>query len=325
MLKVKLKFVDFWSNQNHENSFMFSLLSERFEVVLSETPDYVLYSVNGFEHLKYDCIRIFFAFEQCSPDFDIADYAVGYDYLQFSDRYFRMPLYAFSYSVKELNEIEESNQKIDYNLVQNRKFCSYLSSNKKAASKRDFFFNQLSKANSVDSGGSLDNNMGFRVKDKFEFIKNYNFNIAFENGNYEGYVTEKIADAFKGLTIPIYSGDPLINNDFYEESFINIDRFESIESAIEYIMDFSIDKKNITKMLNSKKFKPHVFYYRENLFAFLSNIYSQELEKAKRRPETYFSRLKIRNLRVVDVIFYSQYRRLVNLKIIFRNLTKNII
>lgn len=35
---------------------------------------------------KYDCIKIFFTGEEQSPDFNIADYAVGYDDIRFGDR-----------------------------------------------------------------------------------------------------------------------------------------------------------------------------------------------------------------------------------------------
>lgn len=322
MKAINIKFADFWSDQNHTQSFMYKLLSEKFDINLTSDPDYVIYSVFGYDHINFDCVRIFFTGEQCAPDFDIADYAIGFDCLKYDDRYFRIPLYALYYSTEELHEIESLSKIINISLVESRKFCSYLSSNKKPQSNRDNFFLELSKFKFVESGGSVNNNLGYKVSSKIEFIRNFNFNIAFENGNYKGYVTEKIVDAFKANTIPIYSGDPFVSDDFYESSFINVDKFESTKSAIEYINQFSNDAALILKTIKSNKFKPHVFEYRRDLFEFLSKIFEQDLISSKRRPSTYYSKIKTRNLKISDIIFYSNYRRLIQLKRLFMNLIK---
>lgn len=55
------------------------MLKERFEVVQCEDPDYIIYSGFGYEHLHYDCIRIFFTGECQTPDFNECDYAIGVD------------------------------------------------------------------------------------------------------------------------------------------------------------------------------------------------------------------------------------------------------
>ncbi len=59
----------------------------------------------------------------------------------------------------------------------------------------------------VNSGGKTFNNIGGPINDKIKIFSNHNFNIAFENSSYPGYVTEKITDAFIANTIPIYWGD----------------------------------------------------------------------------------------------------------------------
>ncbi len=61
---------------------------------------------------------------------------------------------------------------------------------------RNNFFLKISKYKKVDSGGLALNNIGYIVKNKLEFIKDYKFTIAFENSSYSGYTTEKITDAF---------------------------------------------------------------------------------------------------------------------------------
>ena len=142
MKKIKLKFVDFWSDQNNKESNFYKLLSLRFEIEISDNPEFIIYSVFGYDHIKYDCVRIFFTGEQVSPDFDIADYAIGFDYIDFGDRYIRFPLFALNYSPRELERIESFyNNTIDQYL--NREFCSFVYSNSKATSPRDGFFHLL--------------------------------------------------------------------------------------------------------------------------------------------------------------------------------------
>ena len=41
---------------------------------------------------------------------------------------------------------------------------------------------------------------------KLQTLRNYNFVIAFENSDYPGYITEKVIDAFKAGTVPLYWG-----------------------------------------------------------------------------------------------------------------------
>lgn len=42
---------------------------------------------------------------------------------------------------------------------------------------------------------------------KNRWLKNYKFNICFENGSSPGYITEKLFQAYAGGCIPIYWGD----------------------------------------------------------------------------------------------------------------------
>lgn len=65
--------------------------------------------------------------------------------------------------------------------------------------------NRISK---VDSGGQAFNNIGGPVVDKGEFLRNYRFNICYENCISSGYCTEKLFQAYLNDCIPIYNGDP---------------------------------------------------------------------------------------------------------------------
>ena len=87
MEKLKVNFVDFWSGFDKVNNDFYRILSEKYEIEISDKPDYLFYSVFGYEHTKYDCVRIFFTGECIVPDFNICDYAIGFDNITFGDRY----------------------------------------------------------------------------------------------------------------------------------------------------------------------------------------------------------------------------------------------
>lgn len=94
--QIWLKCVDFWEGFNAEEKFLIKLLKEKYDIVWSNSSDYLIVSSNGMkrEHLNYDHIKIF-SREREVPDFNLYDYAIGFDFIDFGDRYFRMPLYFF--------------------------------------------------------------------------------------------------------------------------------------------------------------------------------------------------------------------------------------
>jgi hypothetical protein len=81
-------------------------------------------------------------------------------------------------------------------------------------------------------------------------IKSYSqckFIFALENSKGDGYVTEKIVNAFVSGAIPIYWGSSNINELFNKDAFINIDDFKNIDECVDYIINMSED--DIYKML----------------------------------------------------------------------------
>ena len=95
MKKIKIKFVDFNVGLGFklDDNEIVNSLSKYYDVEICDDPDYIFYSVFGLDHLKYDCIRIFYTGECYTPDFNECDYAMGYDRLSFGDRYLRLALY----------------------------------------------------------------------------------------------------------------------------------------------------------------------------------------------------------------------------------------
>lgn len=78
-----------------------------------------------------------------------------------------------------------------------------------------------------------------------ELIKKYsdfNFVFAMENKIEKGYVTEKIINAFESGAIPIYWGDSLVDTLFNPNTFINVNKFKSLNECAEYIKNLSKEK-----------------------------------------------------------------------------------
>lgn len=204
---IKINVVDWW-DQDFSKNYFIKFLSKKYNVIQSDNPDFLLCSVFGNQHLKYDCVKIFFTGENFIPNFNLYDYAIGFDPIDFLDRYLRFPLFLTN---GNLDLAMQKHIFHDENKLLKRGFCSFVVSNGRANKVRGDFFRALSKKYFVASGGRYKNNIGTPVDDKMKFIRKYKFNIAFENSSSPGYVTEKIIEALAARTVPIYWGDPLLN------------------------------------------------------------------------------------------------------------------
>jgi len=301
MKVIKIKFVDFYTGFVPDNFLFYTLLSEMYDVVLSDTPDYVFFSVFGNEHLKYDCVKIFYTGENQSPDFNVCDYAIGFDYLQYGNRYLRLPCYYMNFAVFDLMRRKSDFSPDD--LATKTGFCSFVYSNNYASPERKQIFDLLSAYKPVASGGRFLNNVGGAVRDKLAFQKSYKFAIAFENSSSPGYTTEKLIHAFASQTIPIYWGDPTVDKWFNTDSFINCHDFRSFEEVVERVKALDNDERAYLRMLQTPALCDMENDYAatvKNLKSFLTNIMEQPLEKAKRYNREYWGRKYINRQRELN-------------------------
>lgn len=234
MKDIRIEFVDFWPDLMKTNNYFYNLLSEYYNVIIDGVnPDLVFYSCFGYDHLKYNCKRIFFTGENKKPDYLACDFAFSFSF-NAKKNHFRLPLYLFYIDDhKMINKLENLQTKEIYQQIWAKKtrFCCMIVSNPRA-SKRIEFFHKLSKIKKVDSGGKVLNNVGGRVKDKMEFINDYKFVFSFENESQEGYTTEKIVEPIFKDCIPIYWGNKKVHKDFNVGRFINYHDFNSEEELI---------------------------------------------------------------------------------------------
>lgn len=282
MKTIKLNFVDFFEGFNKFDNQFVELLKQRFNVVVSDDPDYIIYSGFGFNHLKFKGVRVFFTGECITPNFNECDYAIAFDRLNFGDRYLRVPLYnIFQYKPEYDALLNRSTFTVD-DLKSKKGFCSFVVSNCFADDVRAIFFDKLNAYKQISSGGRFRNNIGGAVVDKKAFQAEHKFTIAFENTSYDGYCTEKIMEAFAAGSIPIYWGDPNVVKDFNPESFINAHDFNHFDEVVERVMEIDQNDDLYLKIRNAN---PLLRDTTDNgLAEFLYHIIDQDYDKAFRRP-----------------------------------------
>lgn len=84
---------------------------------------------------------------------------------------------------------------------------------------------------------------GDYVSRKTEILKPYNFNLCFENTNFDYYCTEKIWDSIRCYCLPIYFGQGnKIYEDFPKNSFIDYSEFNNAQELFNYIDSMSVQE-----------------------------------------------------------------------------------
>lgn len=294
----KVAFMNFWPTFDAEENFLVNPLKKLYkvQVVKPQEADYVFCSVQGKDHffVADDKIKIQFTLENICPDFNACDYAIGFEFLKYGDRYYRLPGYMTNDYISDVEKAEAKHLlPSDFSVAKEKtKFCSYTISNGNRAS-ADFLklVDLLEKYKRVDSGGRWHNNIGGPVSDKLAFDCEHKFTIVFENSSHPGYTTEKLIQAFAAKTVPIYWGDPTISDYFNTKAFINIRDYNSISEVVDEIIKIDNNDELFMSYLKQPIYKdnqPTSTTYRRDLQCFLKNILDQPKESAKRRNRVYF-------------------------------------
>jgi hypothetical protein len=277
-LKIKLLFKNGLELQSFKKEvFDIEGLSERFEFVESDDPDFIIFGPYGNDiPAKGNYTRIGYYCENIKPDMSICEWAFGVPLETAVNnlRYKRIQWHGTDPS----SLIKSPDYDVEKIISQKRHFCNFIYSHK--VPYREEFFKQLSKYKKVDAPGKSMNNMisidqqypGDIWQRKRQFLSEYKFTIAFENNIYPGYQTEKLYDAMQVNSIPIYCGDPFISDVFNPDSFIDVTKhlfpqtgwlntqlsnlgqmdFDDIRPAYLTSMQYRIKRKlkSITRSLN---------------------------------------------------------------------------
>jgi alpha(1,3/1,4) fucosyltransferase len=301
--KIRIDFCDFYHKFNKTDNFLFNLLSERFDVEVCDQPDFLIYDTYGHVHRLHSCVKIFFTGESDMPDFHECDYSISCLKLD-TQRHFQFPLYVQWGGSDAVIKKNDDPEKI---MAAKSKFCAFIISgyNPRKNHNRVAFFEKLSKYKRVDSGGKKINNIGGPIPGgplgKIEFLRQYKFNIAFENRSLPGYTTEKIFEPMMARCLPIYWGNPLIQEEFNPKSFLNYFDFPSEDALIDKIIELDKDDAKYMEYLRQPYFhddKPNIFFNRERILDFFEKIFTTKITPVaqtarKAFPGRLFGRWKL--------------------------------
>jgi len=243
---LRLGFTD---TNNQIATFFLNVLSSKFAVTVDQNnPQVVIFGDSNFGHNnlnidKNKVVKVFYTGENQRPWNYDAHCFISFDHIE-DETHYRLPLYViydWHNKVKGWPNMSQSHIRSPEDVNSKTKFCSFLVRNP-SCQMRNNMFHKLSEYKKVDSGGPLFNNIGHVLeygdnapKAKMEWLKDYKFNICYENSSYPGYATEKLYEAYMGGTIPIYWGSPTIEVDFNPLAFLNRHNFASDEDFIKAI------------------------------------------------------------------------------------------
>ncbi len=250
---LKVAFSDGAKEYNPAARRMLSLLIDSKLGVETDFNDaeLLIYSDFGEQHWEFKGRKIYITGENMLPDFDQCDLAFTPHEDLTDPRCVRLPYYA--QVLPALGSLVRGSDWQPENFLERPKFCSFIASNPRGRI-RNSFFKKLNRIKRVDSAGRHFNNWGEPIKNKLAFIRNYRFNLAFENSQSPGYITEKLIEPLLEGCVPIYWGAPDIAKEFNPDCMINISNFSSFREAIEYILAVDADDGLRLKHLNAQPF-----------------------------------------------------------------------
>ena len=247
--RIKIKATDFWS-KDIMNFYLFKLLAKDYDLVMSDEPDLLLFSVFGYEHLKYTCLKIFYTGENVKPNFKLCDYSFSFE--DTDERNFQLPHLAVYPFFQEFRKGQYSPKIQSLRNHPKVEFCNFFYSNPRPK-ERIIFCQKLMNYKRVDCPGKVLKNMESIDSSggKMQFLKKYKFTIAFENHSAVNYTTEKIYHPLLVGSIPIYWGNPKVAEFFNPESFVNCHDYDSFEEVIERVIEIDNDDSLYEKYISA--------------------------------------------------------------------------
>ena len=252
---MKIKFVcAAWPTLRNMDTGFLKTLKKYGAQVVEDRADIIIYE-NKTTTQEDALVKIFITGENNVPS-NVADFDLIFVPRECSGNSYLLPLWTFSvdwdneesdWSVKKLQRSRQ-----DSFTERKTRFCGFVSCKERAY--RVNFVQMLSKYKPVICAGKVLNNcdmIGPGKDNKKEFLQTCKFAIAFENeggNNYQGYVTEKIIDAFVARTVPIYWGDPTITKVFNPKAFLNRHDYSSDQEFIQAIIDIDTNDEKYFAM-----------------------------------------------------------------------------
>ena len=296
---VRIGFTAFHCDFDPHHNLITDLLRRRFYVQVCDEPDFMFcadfwFGAHRFDLNKLECVRIGYTGENDNANFSAFDYFIGFEYIDYPDRYFRCPNLLFECDLSAWQPLED----VDAFAASKTRFCNFCFSHPSENGVREDMARLLSAYKEVDCCGPILNNTQPGVDpelcriprdEKSRRVAESRFTICCESTSRPGFVTEKIWEALKNHSVPIYYGDETVTRIFNPKAFVNLHDFASLEEAAEFIRRLDADEAAYREMLTQPPFAEG--FDRDAIFdafeEFLAHIVSQEPKAALRRPVSF--------------------------------------
>ena len=251
---MKLCVVNFWEGA-FDGDFLDYFFRMAFDgVTYTDNPheaDLVVTSVFGNVHTD-PAKTIAFIGENIRPSFVNYNHSLSFDYDSYGGRNCRLPLWyarlawdgfvekprrvgANNHGYESLIDIKSLMRPRKLDMTGKDKFCALIAGNPEGL--RINLFHSISKYKQVDGYGNM---FGRALRgSKFDLLKEYKFCLCPENSIYDGYVTEKLIDAYAGGAVPLYSGDVSVIDDFNWEALLNYQDARDMEYFVANVKDLN--------------------------------------------------------------------------------------
>ena len=323
---LRVAYVDAPKTQNINNNLIINILRNKFNIIFdNNTPDLLIYEPFGFNHLSYtDPLKLFFTGENVFPDFNVCDYALSHMRDNVGGRNFHLRHYHSTF--RPMNNVTPD--------MAHRDFCSFVvydDSSRIGSQLRIKFTQYLSEhyKHVVCPGRVLHNYDAPEFSARFSsdwnnskrlLLSRYKFNIAFENTNTDGYITEKIVDAFYANTIPIYWGSEGNTLPFPKNAMIYANDYPDFPSLINRIRELDENDDLYLEVLRANPLLDTYFIdnqkkYRQRLEEWLYGVGYQALSRhliggcLERRSVTGFT-LSYKIRKMAEKLGITDYNKL---------------
>lgn len=256
---MKLCVTNFWDGAFDGDFFDYFFRMAFNDLTYTDNPheaNLVVTSVFGHAHTDPKKTLAFIG-ENIRPSFIGYNHSLSFDYDTYGGRNHRLPLwYArlawdgfvqkprhdnhHNHGYEQLIDIKSLMLPRKLDMAGKDKFCALIANNPEGL--RINLFHSISKYKQVDGYGNMFGNP--LRKSKLDILPEYKFCLCPENSIYDGYITEKLIDAYAGGTIPIYSGDLSVVTDFNAWAFFNYqDRYEikDMDDLVQTIKQWDTD------------------------------------------------------------------------------------
>jgi hypothetical protein len=260
---LKLCVVNFWDGAFDGDFFDFFFRSCFNDLTYTTNPyeaDLVVTSVFG--NIQTDPAKtLSYIGENIRPSYIGYSHSLSFDYDTYGGRNHRLPLWysrlawggftekprrvgSNNHGYEPLIDIKSLTRPRKLDMTNKDKFCVMVAGNPEGL--RINLFQSISKYKQVDGYGNM---FGRALRSsKFDILPEYKFCLCPENSVYDGYVTEKLIDAYAGGCVPIYSGEMQLDQDFNEFAFLNYYDIGNMDELIRSIKAWDEEDKEYKKL-----------------------------------------------------------------------------